>query len=306
MVAGGQVHVWPRAYRVEASQCTSNEVQGLQFGRKSRGGREPLDGLGGSWVFGVGRPFTLASQARSGRSAAARNLVVAENLKEFLAATCAAGTHAELEDATDLLAKAIEALEVPEFLTLLRRHEAPPKVEEAKVEETQPKRKPRRVKKTWVELKVVWECTGEPVPGVRLVFTAPNGDQEYQTTNFSGLIRVDNIDPGECDVACKLDSPLWTNTLAFSGLGEPSTKDTEQTASDARPVSPKRSGVQHIAHIETHKVKTGENLEKLAEGADLSWQELAKFNWGTDKPKDINEHLRDEVGCTHKTEESKN
>ena len=46
----------------------------------------------------------------------------------------------------------------------------------------------------------------------------------------------------------------------------------------------------------------GDTLHKIAlretdAGNKLTWQELAKFNWGTDKTDEVNEFLRDELGC---------
>ncbi len=46
----------------------------------------------------------------------------------------------------------------------------------------------------------------------------------------------------------------------------------------------------------------GDTLQKIAlreteAGNKLTWQELAKFNWGTDKTDEVNEFLRDELGC---------
>ena len=38
----------------------------------------------------------------------------------------------------------------------------------------------------------------------------------------------------------------------------------------------------------------------------MTWQELAKFNWQTDVPREINEHLAKDVGCTRKTRDGKN
>ncbi len=61
-----------------------------------------------------------------------------------------------------------------------------------------------------------------------------------------------------------------------------------------------------IALVEEHRVKTGETLAGLAKSAGLSWQQLAQFNWGTADPDKINEHLRDEVGCTKKTKDGRN
>jgi hypothetical protein len=53
-------------------------------------------------------------------------------------------------------------------------------------------------------------------------------------------------------------------------------------------------------------VKKGETLDGLAKGAGMTWKELAKFNWGTDLPGEINQHLRDDVGCTKKTSDGAN
>jgi hypothetical protein len=63
---------------------------------------------------------------------------------------------------------------------------------------------------------------------------------------------------------------------------------------------------KRIAEIEEHKVKTGESIKSLAEANGMTWQELAKFNWDTDVPDEINKHLRDEVGCTKKTRDGYN
>lgn len=46
----------------------------------------------------------------------------------------------------------------------------------------------------------------------------------------------------------------------------------------------------------------GDTLQAIAEretaaGNPITWQELAKYNWGTDDPATINELLRDELGA---------
>ncbi len=62
----------------------------------------------------------------------------------------------------------------------------------------------------------------------------------------------------------------------------------------------------YIVEITPHKVRTGETLAGLAKANKLTWQMLAKFNWGTADPVQINSHLRREVGCTRKTKDRKN
>lgn len=44
---------------------------------------------------------------------------------------------------------------------------------------------------------------------------------------------------------------------------------------------------------------------EIAAGNEVTWQEIAKFNWGTDDEDEVNEYLRDELG-THKRDESNN
>ena len=46
----------------------------------------------------------------------------------------------------------------------------------------------------------------------------------------------------------------------------------------------------------------GDTLQSIAEretanGNEITWQEIAKFNWGTDDEDEVNEYLRDELGC---------
>ena len=160
-----------------------------------------------------------------------------------------------------------------------------------------------------MEFKVVWDETGEPVPQVRLRIAGPDGIENFHTTDSSGKIRIDDLERGDCIARCKLNNPLLSNTLSFVGMGKPAgtqAKSNQTTGSQQQSQSPKRMGVQQITLVEAHKVATGENLKRLAEGASLTWQELAKFNWDTDVPKEINEHLRDDIGCTVKTPDGKN
>ena len=50
----------------------------------------------------------------------------------------------------------------------------------------------------------------------------------------------------------------------------------------------------------------GDTLESIAKSAGLTWQKLAKFNWGSDDPKEVNRNLSHYVGCSRKTKDKKN
>ena len=49
-----------------------------------------------------------------------------------------------------------------------------------------------------------------------------------------------------------------------------------------------------------HHVRTGETLESVAREHGLTWQQLARYNWNTTDPRDVNNHLRTDVGCTRR------
>ncbi len=55
-----------------------------------------------------------------------------------------------------------------------------------------------------------------------------------------------------------------------------------------------------------YKVKDGDTLDSIAKANGTTWQQLGKFNWGTDSPDEINKYLRARVGCTKKTQDGKN
>jgi hypothetical protein len=61
-----------------------------------------------------------------------------------------------------------------------------------------------------------------------------------------------------------------------------------------------------LVHAEEHHVQDGESIESLAQEANITPGELARFNWGTDDPKMINRFLRTRVGCTKRTKDGKN
>ncbi|HEV8605377.1 MAG TPA: LysM peptidoglycan-binding domain-containing protein [Tepidisphaeraceae bacterium] len=159
---------------------------------------------------------------------------------------------------------------------------------------------PRSKKLTWIEVKVVWDSSGKPVANVRLVIRTPEGEEKFHDTNAEGKARVEEIEQGTCDVRCELKAVKRETTLIFVGGGEPAKPQEEATNGK------KVSGTLVIAQLENHKVKKGESLDGLAKKVGMTWKDLAKFNWGTDQPEKINEHLRYDVGCTKKTADGKN
>jgi hypothetical protein len=157
----------------------------------------------------------------------------------------------------------------------------------------------------WISIRVVDDATSVPVAGVRVRVRPPGGEEQEHETDEDGWVEIAGITRGTCGVAggSEFQDAELAETLGFVALGEePAESDADD---DERDTAEEITG-RWIAEVEEHKVQTGETLASLAEGAGLTWQRLARFNWGTEDPKEINEHLRDHVGCTKKTADGKN
>jgi len=154
-------------------------------------------------------------------------------------------------------------------------------------------------------VRVVDDFTDLPIAGVQLNVTLPDGTVERHITDAQGRVHVDDLDtPGMGSVACELKDLRLRTTLDFVGLGEG--RLTPDEASQFDEAYFPRRGASLIAEIVEHKVKTGESIKSLADANGMTWQELAKFNWDTDVPDKINEHLRDDVGCAKRAPDGRN
>jgi len=207
----------------------------------------------------------------------------------------------------DILAEVAELIAEEEVGVAEEVHRSNPRTKLDEKTEPAPQEQPptpRQEKKlTWIEFMVVDDISGKPVNWVRLVVKTPDGNQTYQTTNSEGLVRMEDLEPGTCDVSGELKNPTMSDVLAFKGMGVATERATTEEEGNGQQQKP---GTLRIADVEQHKVKTKETLDGLAKKAGMTWKDLAKFNWNTDKPDEINAHLRAEVGCRHKTSDRKN
>lgn len=208
----------------------------------------------------------------------------------------------------DILAEIAELIANQELGVAEELHRTNPPTTLDKKEEPAPQEQPATPKQekklTWIEIQVVDDVTGKPVNWVRLVVKTPDGNESYQTTNSEGLVRMEDLDPGKCDVSCELKNPKMEEVLAFVKMGDGAAgQNGNPSNGNGQSAKP---GTMLIAKIEKHKVNKGETLDGLAKKAGMSWKDLAKFNWNTDSPDEINKHLRDDVGCTKKTKDGLN
>jgi hypothetical protein len=161
----------------------------------------------------------------------------------------------------------------------------------------------------WIRFKVVHHVTGEPFVGARLVVREPSGMETAHRTREDGLVEIHDIDPGVCDVWSPLKGARLQRTLGFVAMGDqPRTPRADDGIQRADPPTPLNAEphAEWIAEVRAHHVQTGESLDGIARANDFTWQELAEFNWDTREPDQINEHLRDDVGCTAKTHDGFN
>jgi hypothetical protein len=69
--------------------------------------------------------------------------------------------------------------------------------------------KPKRARKTWVEIELLG-MDGSPIPGEAYKVTLPDGAVKEGRLDDRGRARVDNIDPGQCEVTFPaLDEEAW-------------------------------------------------------------------------------------------------
>jgi len=151
---------------------------------------------------------------------------------------------------------------------------------------------------TWIEIQVVDDASDEPLNWVRMAVKLPNGEESFHTTNAEGLIRIDDIEPGSCDARCDLNNASRGDTLAFVAMG------TSRVGRQAPPPQ-RQQKTYRIAEVAEHKVQTGQTLESVAAGANMSGDELAKFNFDTSESDQVDQHLRDVVGCTKSSEDGR-
>jgi hypothetical protein len=150
----------------------------------------------------------------------------------------------------------------------------------------------------WFELIVVWDDTGQPIAGVPLAVEV-SGNRQSLKTDANGRIRLENVE-GACQVTSSFDGATIDDCLVVASVG------AKPVVAKAKRGAASGSASPCIAAIDAHKVKSGDTPASIAAAAGMDWRKLAKFNWGTDAPKEINARLRDDVGCTKKTTDGRN
>lgn len=72
--------------------------------------------------------------------------------------------------------------------------------------------KPDKSKKGWIEVSMVYESNGKPVPGLGFEVKLPDGTVAGGTLNEKGCGRVEGFDSGPCEVSFPdLDKDAWVD-----------------------------------------------------------------------------------------------
>ncbi len=216
-------------------------------------------------------------------------------VREFLARDFARLAFFDLRNASDQRITEVLAWAITrKDLRVLRVHAPLREVLLAEEPEALPPRAAMPVS-SWIEVKAIWDETGEAIAGLPLVLEAPGGRTEMRTTDHDGRVRLDPVDPGACEARCSFATLSWADCAVFVGMGEGDAERQKRSAAGGKKLeSQPKAIIQFLAR----KVRTGETPESIAREAGLKWQDIAFFNWGTKVPEEIDRHLADDVGCT--------
>ncbi len=58
-------------------------------------------------------------------------------------------------------------------------------------------------------VRVVDDETGQPIAGVKLAIRVPDGEVETHVTDGNGMIRIDDLEPGTCDILAMDDAEAY-------------------------------------------------------------------------------------------------
>ncbi|MFI5380358.1 MAG: OmpA family protein [Tepidisphaerales bacterium] len=153
---------------------------------------------------------------------------------------------------------------------------------------------PGKKKLTWIEFKVVEDASDQALTPVRLTIKTPDGNEAFHTTNSDGLIRIDDIEEGTCDVRCDPKGADMPTTMNFVVMGEKPSGTTKAGQ------LPGKTKTLRVLQVEDRKVKTGDTLDSLAAEAKIAKNDLTTFNFQTNDPAQVNEQVNLIVGSTKK------
>jgi LysM domain-containing protein len=144
-----------------------------------------------------------------------------------------------------------------------------------------------------ISLRFLEAGTGRPVAGAPLRITAPDGSEARLTTSSAGTVTLTGLEPGRC-----VATSVIQNAIAAASFDPSTTVPLPPSEARGNPAPIQRGW---LVQAETHRVRTGDTPESIARDTGVPWNDLARFNWDTIDPSEIQRALRERVGCTKKT-----
>jgi hypothetical protein len=146
---------------------------------------------------------------------------------------------------------------------------------------------------------VVIDHDDRPIPDAVLTLRLADGSQADHITGGDGSVVIAQAPIGPCTPVVEPGQLAFATTLEVIDV---SLREPSLAVPDGAPYE---RGLR-LAEVEHHRVRSGETLAGLAEAAEMTWQQLARFNFDTDEPTEINAKLRALVGCRIMSKDGKN
>jgi hypothetical protein len=151
-----------------------------------------------------------------------------------------------------------------------------------------------------IRIVAVEDRTWRPLAGIKLSI-APMGDgPTSKETDREGAAELRGLRPGACHVRAVFEGATLATCYEVVGVEAgpaPAADEGSREGNDER---------RFAVVLKRHKVATGETLASVAEAHGMTWKQLAKFNFGSTAPREVNRGLRNQVGCREKTADRAN
>lgn len=162
---------------------------------------------------------------------------------------------------------------------------------------------------TWIAFRAVDDATGNPIPGVTLPLQDAAGQRRSLVTGADGRVRLELPEEGSFQLTTGGRRPAaLADTWAFLGFGDAALDVAPLVAGPDAALFPDgaapRTGA--LARLEAHRVSAADSIAALANAEGMPWQDLARYNWGTAVPAEINAALELTVGTSKRTKDGRN
>jgi len=145
------------------------------------------------------------------------------------------------------------------------------------------------------DLQVVLDCDGSGVGQLNIgVKTQGEGGFRVHRTDGGGGIHVEHVVRGTADLRSNVRSARLDLSAVAVGWG------TQPIKKEKTPTSDEDPPIRYLLEILDYRVRNGDTPASVADRANMSWDELAYFNWGTKVPEEVKRHLAAAVGCRKK------